>query len=43
MFQATALARERKSLFSNGALRYEAEKRSDNLTPVFFGLPLYFR
>jgi hypothetical protein len=43
MFQGTALARERKSLFSNDAIRYEAEKRSDNLEPDVFGLRLYFR
>jgi hypothetical protein len=42
MFQGTALARERKSLFSNNGFRYEAEKRSDNLDPVYFELTLWF-
>jgi hypothetical protein len=43
MFHVAALARKRKSLFFKGACRYDAEKRSDNLTPRFVGFPLSFR
>ena len=39
MFQGTGIARERKSLFFNGACRCEAKKCSDNMMPVVSGNP----
>jgi hypothetical protein len=43
MFQGTAVARERKSLFFKEACRRGAEKCSDNLMDNSVGYRLFFR